>query len=166
VKDIVPTIVELMGIDTKAVFDGRSLVPEMYDKADPATDEPGIYITECTWMRKHGWRTPEWKLIWSLEPDFHWKPEYELFNLINDPDENNNLAEQMPEMVEMFKNKILKHCEKRSAAVGRKEAPIYRNYLTGDKPFTSSQEAYDNHRMPIGTKGAAKAILDSRKRSK
>ena len=25
-------------------------------------------------MRKHGWRTPEWKLIRALEPDFHFKP--------------------------------------------------------------------------------------------
>jgi len=27
--------------------------------------------TECTWQRKHGWRTPQWKLIIALEPDFH-----------------------------------------------------------------------------------------------
>ena len=49
-------------------------------------------------MRKHGWRTPEWKLIHALEPDFHFKPEVELYNLVQDPEENTNLAEQEPEL--------------------------------------------------------------------
>ena len=44
-------------------------------------------------MRKHGWRTPQWKLIVALEPDFHFKPEIELYNLIQDPEENDNVAE-------------------------------------------------------------------------
>ena len=66
-------------------FDGRSLLP-MID-GDVASHESEFYITECTWMRKHGWRTPEWKLIQALEPDFHFKPEIELYNLVEDPDE-------------------------------------------------------------------------------
>ena len=47
-------------------------------------------------MRKHGWRTPSWKLMIALEPDFHFKPEIELFNLVEDPNEDNNLAEERP----------------------------------------------------------------------
>ena len=43
--------------------------------------EQEFYIKECTWMRKHGWRIPECKLIIALEPDFHFKPEMELYNL-------------------------------------------------------------------------------------
>ena len=64
------------------------------------THESDFYITECTWMRKHGWRTPEWKLIVALEPNFHFKPEVELYNLIQDPGETTNLADQGPEMVD------------------------------------------------------------------
>ena len=41
----------------------------------------------------------EWKLIVALEPDFHFKPPVELYNLITDPDENNNLAETEPDIV-------------------------------------------------------------------
>ena len=55
-----------------------------------------FYISECTWMRKHGWRTPGWKLMIALEPDFHFKPEIELFNLVEDPNEDHNLAEERP----------------------------------------------------------------------
>ena len=57
-----------------------------------ASYESEFYITECTWMRKHGWRTPQWKLIRALEPDFHFKPEVELYNLVEDPQELHNVA--------------------------------------------------------------------------
>ena len=33
----------------------------------------GVHLDEETWLR-----TPEWKLIRALEPDFHFKPEVEL----------------------------------------------------------------------------------------
>jgi arylsulfatase A-like enzyme len=90
-KDIMPTLLDLMGIKTKLSFDGRSLRPLTQGK--PRVQEPEFYITEATWMRKHGWRTPEWKLIQALEPDFHFKPEIELYNLVNDPGENVNLVD-------------------------------------------------------------------------
>ena len=54
-------------------------------QGQPRAPEPEFYITECTWMRKHGWRTPEWKLIHALEPDFHFKPEVELYDLVTRP---------------------------------------------------------------------------------
>ena len=92
-KDLVPTILELASIQTDIEFDGRSLMPMV--EGEVPSHESEFYITECTWMRKHGWRTPYWKLIVALEPDFHFKPTIELYNLIEDPDENNNLAEAL-----------------------------------------------------------------------
>ena len=62
-------------------------------RGEIASYESEFYITECTWMRKHGWRTPQWKLIIALEPDFHFKPKVELYNLVEDPHEDHNLAE-------------------------------------------------------------------------
>ncbi len=103
-KDILPTTLELMGIKTGIKFDGRSLVPLMRGK--DRMPEPEFYITECTWMRKHGWRTPQWKLIHALEPDFHFKPEVELYNLVTDPRENHNLAAKEPEIVKMLEARM------------------------------------------------------------
>ena len=139
-KDFMPTLLELMGVETDLKFDGRSLMPLVRGEAREA--EPEFYITECTWMRKHGWRTPEWKLIMALEPDFHFKPALELYNLIVDPEENHNVADENPEVVEMLKKRMFDWIAKREAEVGRTD-PIYRNFLANDRPFASSQEAYE-----------------------
>lgn len=140
-KDVTPTLLELMGIETDLTFEGRSLMSLV--RGEKREAEPEFYITECTWMRKHGWRTPQWKLIVSLEPDFHFKPEVELYDLIRDPEENHNVAEENPEVVAMLRTRMENFIAKRKKETGR-PAPIYTNFINNGKPFTSSQEAYDS----------------------
>ena len=160
-KDILPSILELMGIKTNIKADGRSLVPLMEGK--PRVQEPEFYITECTWMRKHGWRTPEWKLIHALEPDFHFKPEVELYNLIKDPDENHNVAAQEPGVVKMLEARMQAHIARREKETGRKD-PIYTNlnwHGKGCGPFKTSQQAYDG--LHIGSPKAAEKLQAQQK---
>jgi arylsulfatase A-like enzyme len=122
--------------------------------------EPEFYITECTWMRKHGWRTPQWKLIHALEPDFHFKPEVELYDLIRDPQENRNLAKQEPGVAAMLEERMKAWIARREKQTGR-TAPIFTNlnwHGKGCGPFTSSQQAYDS--MHIGSPNAAKNLQE------
>ena len=159
-KDLVPTILELAGIETKRSFDGNSVLPLI--SGTEISHESEIYITECTWMRKHGWRTPEWKLIVALEPDFHFKPEIELYNLVQDPDENNNLAESEPEMVALLKGRMDAWIAKREAATGLPNPILNQGDWhghTGVGPFTSSQQAYDT--MHIGDPNQAAKLQAS-----
>ena len=152
-KDLMPTMLELMRIRTKIRFDGRSLVPRMEGRE--RTQEPEMYITEATWMRKHGWRTPEWKLIHALEPDFHFKPEVELYNLVADPEENVNLARKEPDVVEALEGRMAAHIARREKATGRPN-PMTTNldwHGKGGGPFQSSQEAYD--KLYIGSASEA-----------
>ncbi|WP_395094023.1 sulfatase [Armatimonas sp.] len=148
-KDLVPTILELAGIETERSFDGNSALPLI--SGEQISHDSEIYITECTWMRKHGWRTPEWKLIIALEPDFHFKPEIELYNLVQDPDENTNLAESEPGVVALLKSRMDAWIAKRESETGLTN-PIHHqgdwHGHTGVGPFTSSQQAYDT--MHIG----------------
>jgi len=155
ISDIMPTVLDLLGIDSGLMFDGRSLTGVIAGEAGERRSE--FYITECTWMRKHGWRTPEWKLICALEPDFHFKPEIELYNLIRDPGENVNLAEAEPEIVELLRERMNRHIARREREVGRTN-PIFTNlnWSGHGRPFSSSQEAYDT--LHIGSIGGAKAL--------
>ena len=155
-KDITPTILDVMGLKSKIAFDGRSLLPLM--RGRERIPEPEVYITECTWMRKHGWRTPEWKLIHALEPDFHFKPEVELYNLITDPGENHNLADAEPGIVRMLEARMRAHIAKREKETGRVN-PMYTNlnwHGHGCGPFKTSKQAYTT--MHIGSPKAAKGL--------
>ena len=142
-KDIVPTILDIMGISVDINFDGRDLLPLVTGKT--VCPETGFYITEATWMRKHGWRTPQYKFIRALEPDFHYKPEVELYDLIADPDENVNIAPIRKDLVDFFDNKVLCHITKREKEAGRTN-PMYTNtnWNGFGRFFASSDEAYNS----------------------
>jgi len=144
-QDLVPTILELAEIEPPEVqFDGRSLTQLV--RGDVASFASEIYITECTWMRKHGWRTPEWKLILALEPDFHFKPPVELYNLIEDPDENNNLAEREPAVVANLRERMERWIARREAETDLPNPIFHQPGWHGHEEidyFTTSQEAYD-----------------------
>ncbi|GIV79747.1 sulfatase-like hydrolase/transferase [Litorilinea aerophila] len=162
-KDLVPTLLELANIQRDDIqFDGRSLLPMV--RGEVPSHESEIYLTECTWMRKHGWRTPEWKLIVALEPDFHFKPEVELYNLVEDPEENHNLAESEPGVVAMLKERMEAWIAKREAETGLPNPILNQPGWHGREGidyFTSSQQAYDT--LHIGDPAQA-ARLQSRSR--
>ncbi|MBN1583207.1 MAG: sulfatase, partial [Anaerolineae bacterium] len=171
-QDLVPTLMELAGVDpvddagNEIGFDGQSLMSMV--RGETASFDSEFYITECTWMRKHGWRTPEWKLIVALEPDFHFKPAVELYNLIQDPGENDNLAETHPDVVDLLRGRMEAWIAKREAQTGLPD-PIYHqgdwHGHAGVGSFTSSQQAYDTLHIGDPTQ-AARLQAESRKEAK
>ena len=122
-KDLVPTIMDLAEIDGGIDYDGDSLMA-LVDGTVSSFDSE-FYITECTWMRKHGWRTPQWKLMIALEPDFHFKPPVELYNLVEDPDENHNLAGELPEVVNLLKRRMNNWVRKAGEGDGEAQPHAY-----------------------------------------
>ena len=161
-KDLVPTLLELAEIEVEIPFDGRSLMPMA--RGEVASHESEFYITECTWMRKHGWRTPEWKLILALEPDFHFKPAVELYNLVQDPEENVNVAENESVVVALLTERMNAWIVQREAETGLPNPMHHQGDWHGKAgvgAFKSSQQAYDT--LHIGSASQA-ARLQSRSR--
>ena len=153
-QDLVPTLLDLVEVDPGIAFDGKSLLPMV--RGEIASYDSEFYITECTWMRKHGWRTPEWKLIVALEPDFHFKPPVELYNLIEDPLENNNLAEKEPGIVAILKERMERWIARREQETGLPNPIMNQGDWHGHEgigAFKTSQQAYDT--LHIGDVGAA-----------
>ncbi len=129
-QDLTPTVLNLLGygrIAKELKMDGKSVLPLITGKR--STNYSEFYITECTWMRKRGWRTAEWKLIEALEPDFHNKPTLELYNLIDDPGENRNLVDQEPSLVKALKTRMKTWVKRRIQETGKPD-PI-RGYKLG-----------------------------------
>jgi arylsulfatase A-like enzyme len=163
-KDLVPTLLELLEIEGPGYpFDGRSLMDLV--RGEAASHEAEFYLTECTWMRKHGWRTPEWKLIVALEPDFHFKPPMELYNLVADPGENANLADELPDVVAHLKGRMEQWIAKREQETGLPNPMHHQGDWHGYEgvgPFQTSQQAYDT--LHIGNPGeAARLQAEGRK---
>ena len=114
--DIMPTILDFLGIPLIEKIDGKSLVPlikenkddrkylfaengEMLFKQNNRTFLPGI---------KGKWRmirTNEWKLIYIPHPE---NDIYELYNLKKDIGETTNAFDKEPELVKMLKKELFK----------------------------------------------------------
>lgn len=161
--DLTPTLLALAKIDAGISFDGSSLLPLV--RGQVASHSAEMYLTECTWMRKHGWRTPQWKLIRALEPDFHFKPPVELYNLIEDPLENNNLAEQEPAVVDLLTARMDAWIARRKHETGLPNpidtAQGWHGHA-GIDFFTSSQQAYDT--LYIGSPKQAQRLQAGEKK--
>jgi arylsulfatase A-like enzyme len=156
--NVTPTILDILGVRSGITFDGVSLLPEINGRRRVPNTE--FYITECTWMRKHGWRTPQWKYIHALEPDFHFKPEVELYDLIADPAESVNLAKKEPGVAAMLEERMKAWIANREKQTGRTN-PMYTNlHWHGCKevpgPFQSSRQAYDT--LHIGDPETARRL--------
>lgn len=121
--DVTPTILDFLGlseISTREGMSGKSLMPLINDLSETTRGSTDIlHITENTWMKKRAVRTSTWKLIVPLEiPDLHGRSEVELYNLVDDPGELNNLAEELPEKVSELRTIMDRHGAKREAETG------------------------------------------------
>ena len=98
--DIFPTVFDMLSIDTSTFkdIDGRSLVPMVEDKKLP--ELPAYFITnahkEITLDDKVGIRTSKYKYF---RASIDQEKEINLYELENDPQENNNIASENPEIV-------------------------------------------------------------------
>ena len=156
-KDLVPTLLDLAGIKSRLASDGQSLMKLV--NGESSSFESEIYITECTWMRKHGWRTPEWKLIRALEPDFHFKPAVELYNLIRDPGEAQNVAGAHPEIVRVLTRRMNAFIARREKETGLRNPMLTQGDWHGQKgvgAYKTSRQAYNS--LGIGSAAQAKAL--------
>jgi len=103
--DVFPTIMDLTGINKPAELEGQSLLPLIYGEKSHIRDF--IVCNQGLWQASRAIRVGEWKFIDVLEYGF-WGPDsgYELYNLSKDPNEENNLIEEEPEIAEELQVKL------------------------------------------------------------
>ncbi len=105
--DILPTILDLLGIKSQRIVEGESLVPILYQKKSKPLDERMITV--------EGWvnnvddmqlclRTKKWKYI------IH-KDRRELYDLENDSKEQNNCVKEHPAVMVEFEKILQKRAQ-------------------------------------------------------
>jgi arylsulfatase A-like enzyme len=116
-RDIAPTVLDLLGFKKGAGgTDSRSLLPLIRSRSHRGTSGE-LYLTECTWMKKRGWKTRDWKLIVAMEDPFG-LPPVELYDLRRDPGETRNLADERPGVVARLRRRMEAHVARRMRETG------------------------------------------------
>ena len=98
--DVMPTIAEMVGAKTPKKIDGISFLPELLGKKQKKQDN--LYWEFNEQGGKQAAIQGNWKLV-KLDLFKPGKTRIELYNLKNDPTEQNNVAEKYPDIVEKMK---------------------------------------------------------------
>ncbi|MHA1230873.1 MAG: sulfatase [Candidatus Helarchaeota archaeon] len=123
-RDLSPTILQMLGLPPEPNFDGKSFSDLIYYDQKVVEDpiEDGVFsetyhkegITrfsnsrDPTIRRIISYRTVKWKYIIDEETMME-----KLFDLENDPKEQVNLVHKYPDLVKIFRNKIINHLKEK-----------------------------------------------------
>ncbi|MGA0111484.1 MAG: sulfatase [Chthoniobacterales bacterium] len=103
VMDVFPTVLDAAKVSSPPAhaLDGSSLRTLLTAKKDPSRKQ--VFLMHYPHSHRSSYftsyRSGDWKLIYHYHPDKSAKPTHELFNLAEDPSEQNNLAAAHPEKV-------------------------------------------------------------------
>ena len=120
VVDIYPTILSVIGVKPPShhVLDGTDLTKQIEGNQDPGRVEQFL----MHFPHKHrssyftSFRDGDWKIIYHYRPnDNPAKTQYELFNLVTDPYENENLAERKPKVLKRMMESLVTSLQAESA---------------------------------------------------
>jgi arylsulfatase len=95
--DVMPTVLETLGMPVPDGLDGRSLIPLITGAA--STHRDAVMLSECTWQAKRGVRTERWKYIRAYDHGIYPGASVELCDLDADPAEQVNVADDHPDVV-------------------------------------------------------------------
>jgi arylsulfatase A-like enzyme len=130
--DLAPTMLDYLAQNQAIAennMNGLSCKP-LIDGGSQQGHYETLFVAECSWMRKRGVRTNQWKYIEALEPDFHDMPPVELYDLNEKPvKEVTNLVDQRPDVVKELKAKLHAHIKLRLKETGKLD-PIEEGSIT------------------------------------
>ena len=95
--DVLPTLADVAGVNAPENIDGISFLPELLDQGDQKQHE-FLYWEFPSYTGQQAVRMGDWKAI--RKNIFKGNMEIELFNLVKDPTEQQNVASENPEIVE------------------------------------------------------------------
>lgn len=120
--DLMPTMLDLSGLETPAGAQGQSALPLLQKKGErrrpifverPPTEH---FASPYPWkMGAYAVIADGWKLVWNFQKYHASRPEFELYDIRSDPGDRQNVAPRHPEVVRKL-SKLLKDWEKDAKA--------------------------------------------------
>jgi arylsulfatase A-like enzyme len=94
--DLSATLAEMLGVDPNPAWDGRSYAPAILEGA--ACGREDIVISQCAHVCQRSVRFGPWLYMRTYHDGYHLFPQEMLFNLEDDPHEQNDLASERPDL--------------------------------------------------------------------
>jgi arylsulfatase A-like enzyme len=109
--DVMPTLAQLAGANAPANIDGASVVPALFGQAQPQLRERFMYWENPKKRLQQAARWQNWKAFRKKQG-----AKLELYDLVADPGEQNDVANEHPEIVYLFEDYL---------KTARSESPHY-----------------------------------------
>ncbi|MBW2146859.1 MAG: sulfatase [Deltaproteobacteria bacterium] len=121
--DIAPTILEAAGLAIPDEMEGGSFWKLLTGEEQEGGHKQVISL-ECTWQAKWSLLTDTYKFILAREPDLYGNPPCELYDLLRDPQEKHNIAEEQPGIAGAMEKELEGWINARMVELGRNDDPI------------------------------------------
>lgn len=95
---------ERQALNIPSDLDGQSLWSSIRGESRGTLDR--VYLSECAWQAARGIRTEQYKYIRTYDGGPYIRPYHELYDLQRDPEEQMNLAVQLPEIANTFEQEL------------------------------------------------------------
>lgn len=94
--DLAPTLMDLIGLEKEEIWDGESYSDTILQGTPAERDH--VIVSQCAHVCQRSVRFDKWIYIRTYHDGNHLFPKEMLFDLEKDPHEQNNLAEEHPEL--------------------------------------------------------------------
>ena len=122
-SDIAPTLLEAAQLPIPRAMEGHSFWRLLTGEEQDGGHDRVISV-ECSWQACWSLRTDKYKLIIPRKLDGEGRPLRELYNLVSDPEEKQNLADKQPEIANAMEAELERWIADRLQAQGRSEDPV------------------------------------------
>ncbi len=96
--DVMATVLELSGATVPETWDGRSFAPAL--TAGQPSGRQHLVLSHAAWTAQRSVRFGNWLCLETYWDAFHGFPEVMLFDLVDDPYEQHDLAPVLPDVVQ------------------------------------------------------------------
>ena len=129
ISDIAPTLLEAAGLSVPSEMEGRSYWSPVSGQGEQRGHERVISV-ECTYEAKWSLRTEQYKFILPRQAALNGEAARELYDLLADPREENNIAESRPDIAGEMEAELEGWLAERLRSLGRDVDPIVAHGLS------------------------------------
>jgi choline-sulfatase len=94
--DLAPTLMDLFGGEAQPTWDGRSFASVVFGTSPAARED--LVLSQCAHVCQRSVRWDRWLYLRTYHDGYHLFPQEMLFDLVNDPHEQTDLASVRPDL--------------------------------------------------------------------